>query len=176
MTLIIPFHSFSDCITNSSSESYVCATKNTIKTVFQLIDSVTSINVPIQGVVIETLKAESLFDINLLYQFDLDEEDLSKEAKSIGMKAVNSYGTFLATEKQVKKLDKFARNRGDDEDSDSYFSYDKVTGGNDTPATIVLSVEVKEGLSPEVAEKAKKIAKLIESFIDTYEIESFSQY
>jgi hypothetical protein len=175
MTLIIPFHSFSDCITNSSSESYVCATKNTIKTVFQLIDSVISLNLPIQGVT-GTLNAKDLFNIDLLYQFDLGEDDLIKEAKSIGMKAVNDYGTFLATEKQVKKLDKFARNRGDDEDSDSYFSYDKVTGGNDTPATIVLSVEVKEGLSPEVAEKAKKIAKLIESFIDTYEIESFSQY
>jgi hypothetical protein len=39
MKITIPFHSFSDCITNSSSETYISATSSTVSTVHQIVNS-----------------------------------------------------------------------------------------------------------------------------------------
>mgnify|MGYP001008402858 CR=1 FL=1 len=104
MQITIKTHSFIDVITNSSSEIYVQANKNTIKGIKSLVDSLLkSVNV--------NSTAEDLFSFKLENEYDLEEylQKYSKELSEAEETYLNSQRKKFNVEKWLFENTKYNR-------------------------------------------------------------------
>lgn len=150
-SIYIPIHSFSDLITNSSSETYVCATDSTEKCVKDIINSL----LKFAG---STQTADDLFEFDFAYTIDVG-RDFAEKAKSVGIDGGSHWYGIPATKSQIVA---FAALLTEDELEDFTFPWDKE-GYN-----INLKVIPKDKTNKDT----QMIARLLEHMQETYNCSS----
>jgi hypothetical protein len=125
-TLIIPVHSFVDLITNSSSEIFVAADKNTVKAIKKLVEDI--IKAVAKPVVDNNgnevpVSADDLFTFDLVYECEDDEynevlmtaAEIKTKRKELAKIIDDQTGKYTAEE--VEKAEAWNFRDGDDGDS-----------------------------------------------------------
>ena len=165
--ILIKVHSFTDCISNSSSESFISCSKQTVSTIRQIIDN----SLAISG---SNKTTDEYFTLDLVTEitdFDYDEEEgkdnrkVSKFIKSLGV-SISKYGECSLTTDQIKEVQKFIEKNELDSD------FDSKVDDSDYPPTVNIQMTIKEGLTGEELKAAQKVMSAVNGLMGTISAKS----
>ncbi len=166
--ILIKVHSFTDSLSNSSSETFISCSNQTVSTIRQIIDNVLAIS----G---SNKTTDDYFTLDLVTEitdFDYDEVEgkdnrkVSKFIKSLGV-SISKYGECSLTTDQIKEVQKFIEKNELDSDFDS-----KVDDSSDYPPTVNIQMTIKEGLVGEELKAAQKVMSAVNGLMGTISAES----
>ena len=154
--IYIPIHSFSDLITNSSSETYIQASDSSIKQAKEIVNSLLKVGGSTQS-------ADDLFEFDLVYLLSDIDKNLENKAKSAGIEIPEkSWYEVYATKNQI---DAFINSLTEDESNlfTAPWDYSYNEGYN-----VNLRITPKDPAN----EETNKIAKLLSGFVNSFNISS----
>lgn len=163
-SILIRVHSFCDSISNSSSESFVSATKQTVSTIREIIDSVLKIS----GLDKTT---DDYFELGLVTEitelYGDDDKKVIKFIKSLGVD-IGEYGECSLTDNEIKQVKKFIEK---EEIEDSSFE-DRTDESSEYPPTVNIRMMVKDTVSGDDLAAAKKVMKAVNGLMGTISAET----
>ena len=149
--IYIPIHSFSDLITNSSSETYIQASDSSIKQAKEIVNSLLKVGGSTQS-------ADDLFEFDLVYLLSDIDKNLENKAKSAG---IESWYEVYATKNQI---DAFINSLTEDESNLFTAPWDSY----DVRYNVNLRITPKDSAN----EETNKIAKLLSGFVNSFNVSS----
>lgn len=161
-TVRIPFHSFVDLITNSSSETFVCASKSTVTAIKKLVENL----IAASG---GTTKADELFDFEIVYtcnDADYNEHEMT-EAQIVAKKAELEAKEKELDERESKTDSISERKKIQTEREELDWSFGDDDSGEGAPTSSVR-VTVKDKTN----KSAVAAAKVLEDLTGLFSIES----
>lgn len=149
--IYIPIHSFSDLITNSSSETYIQASDSSIKQAKEIVNSLLKVGGSTQS-------ADDLFEFDLVYLLSDIDKNLENKAKSTGIEIPEkSWYEVYATKNQI---DAFINSLTEDESNLFTAPWDSYN--------VNLRITPKDSAN----EETNKIAKLLSGFVNSFDVSS----
>jgi len=162
--ILIKVHSFTDSLSNSSSESFISASKQTVSTIREIIDSVLKIS----G---SDKTTDDYFEIDLVTEIaELSGEGdgkVIKFIKSIGVD-ICKYGSCVLTDNEIEQVKKFIE-KEEIEDSDFEARIDE---SSDYPPTVDIRMKVKDTVSGDDLNAAKNVMKAVNGLMGTISAET----
>lgn len=153
--IYIPIHSFSDLITNSSSETYIQASDSSIKQAKEIVNSLLKVGGSTQS-------ADDLFEFDLVYLLSDIDKNLENKAKSTGIEIPEkSWYDVYATKNQI---DAFINSLTEDESNLFTAPWDSY----DVGYNVNLRITPKDSAN----EETNKIAKLLSGFVNSFDVSS----
>lgn len=162
--IVIKVHSFTDCLSNSSSESFISCSKQTVSTIREIIDNILNLS----G---SNKTTNDYFELDLVTEItDLSGENdkkVIKYIKSLGVD-IGKYGECSLTDSEIEQVKKFIE-KEEIEDSDFEARTDE---SSDYPPTVDIRMKVKDTVSGDDLNAAKNVMKAVNGLMGTISAET----
>lgn len=166
-SILIRVHSFCDSISNSSSESFISCSNQTVETIRQIIDNI----LVISGSNKTTNDYFTLDLVTEITDFNYDEDkngDNSKVVKFIKTLGVyvDKYGQCSLTNDQISNVQEFI------EKNELESDFNGIVESDEYPPTVNIQMTIKEGLTGEELKAAQKVMSAVNGLMGTISAES----
>lgn len=162
--ILIKVHSFTDSLSNSSSESFISCSKQTVSTIREIIDNILSLSN-------SNKSTDDYFELDLVTEIDElygeDDKKVIEYIKSLGVK-IGEYGECVLTDSEIKKVKKFIEK---EEIEDSSFE-NKTDDSSEYPPTVNIRMKVKETVLRDDLKAAQNVMKAVNGLMGTISAES----
>lgn len=165
--IVIKVHSFTDAISNSSSETFISCSNETVSTIRQIIDNILIISGSKKS-------TNDYFTLDLVTEItdfcyesngETDDKKVVKFIKTLGV-SVDKYGQCSLTSDQISKVQEYI------EENELDTSFNGIVENDEYPPTVNISMTIKEGLTGGELKAAQKVMSAVNGLMGTISAES----